>query len=282
MKRLLTALAIFMTSTQLAFAESYERIVTAGGDITEIVFALGQGGKVVGVDSTSIWPEQALELDQIGYVRGLAAEGVLSLAPDLLLGAEDSGPPNVIENLKLAGVTVETVPATTGPERYEAKLTHIGAFLGVEEKAATLLAHHRAAMADLSARRAKLEIAPKVLFILSVRDGAPIVGGSDTTAHDIIELAGGQNMAASFEGWKPMNSEAIITSQPDIIVMTDIHSERLGGTDAVMARPDIRETPAGQNDAVVVMNAQLLLQFGPRLPQAVDALMTAFENNQGT
>ena len=98
-----------------------------------------------------------------------------------------------------------------------------------------------------------------------------------TSASDIIELAGGTNVAASFEGWKPMNAEAIIAAAPDLILMTDAHSDRVGGIDAILKRPDIAQTPAGKSGNIVTMDAMLLLGFGPRTPTAVSQLVAILQ-----
>ena len=74
-----------------------------------------------------------------------------------------------------------------------------------------------------------------------------------------------------------MNSEAIIAAAPDIIVMSDLHLKRVGGVDVIMSRPDIAATPAGANQSYIVLNPQMMLQFGPRSPIAMNDLMTAFE-----
>ncbi|HET9067515.1 MAG TPA: ABC transporter substrate-binding protein, partial [Amaricoccus sp.] len=72
------------------------RVLVLGGDLAEIAFAIGAGGEVVATDDTAIWPPEAEALPKIGYLRRLSAEGVLSLAPDLVLASPDAGPPAVM------------------------------------------------------------------------------------------------------------------------------------------------------------------------------------------
>jgi hypothetical protein len=93
-----------------AFAEAEPpgRVVVAGGDLTEIAFALGAGDRIVGVDATSTHPPEADDLPDIGYFRRLSAEGVLSLAPDLLLAAPETGPEIGLEQIAAAGVEIRT------------------------------------------------------------------------------------------------------------------------------------------------------------------------------
>lgn len=276
MKRLALIYLALVAFSPAAYASEFNKIASAGGDITEILFAFGVGDKIIATDTTSIYPEEVNALPKIGYVRGLSAEGVLSVRPDLLVGADDMGPPATIDNLQAAGLQVEFAPKGEGAERYPGKVNFIGALLDMEEKAAQLITDYRNAVSAVQQEAAELSKPPRVLVMLSVQDGAPIVGGLGTSANDIVSIAGGQN-GASFDGWKPMNAESIIAAQPELIVMTDIHSERMGGTNEIMERPDIGSTPAGQNQSFVVLNAQMLLQFGPRSPQAMQDLLTAFQ-----
>ncbi|GHA53007.1 hypothetical protein GCM10008927_18480 [Amylibacter ulvae] len=268
----------FMLIGALAFAgashaQDYKRIASAGGDITEIIYALGAGDQVIAVDSTSGFPETVKDKAQIGYVRGLSAEGVLSIAPDLLIGADDMGPPNVIDNLRAANLDVAVAPLGHGADRVVTKIKFVGETLGLQSRADDLIADYSAKMAALADQVGALETKPKVLFILSMRDGAPIVGGAETSAHDIIELAGGVNVGQDFTGWKPMNSEALIAANPDVIVMSASHAENMGDDSAVLGRADVKLTNAGKSARLVKMDAMLLLGFGPRTPIAVAELM---------
>mgnify|MGYP000454027154 CR=1 FL=1 len=102
----------------------------------------------------------------------------------------------------------------------------------------------------------------------------PVVGGRGTSADDIIDLAGGQNAARAFSGWRPMNSEAIIAANPDFILMSGVHAENIGGGGAVMGRPDIKLTVAGKKEQLIQMDGMLLLGFGPRTADAVAELMS--------
>lgn len=276
MKKTLITLAALTAFAQPVWAESIKRIASAGGDITEILFEFGVGDKVVASDTTSIFPEAVNGLPRIGYVRELSAEGVLATGADLLIGSYDMGPPAVMDNLEAAGMRVEYAPDGDGAGRYADKVNFIADVLDMPERGAELIAAYNAELDRIAKRAAALAAAPRVLLLLSVRDGSPIAAGIDTTGNDIIEISGGRNMA-TFAGWKPMNSEAIIAAAPDIIVMSTLHVERLGGVEVIMGREDIAATPAGANQNYVILSPQMMLQFGPRAPIAMNDLITAFE-----
>ncbi|MEL7138495.1 MAG: ABC transporter substrate-binding protein [Pseudomonadota bacterium] len=252
-----------------------QRIVVAGGDLTEIVFALGAGDRVVGVDSTSTWPAAATEREQIGYVRRLSPEGILSLSPDLVIAAHDAGPDIALEQLEAAGVKIAQAPQAETAEAIERKIAFVGEALGLGEKASVLAEDFSSSLSTVKDKVAKLDGTPRVLFILSVRNGAPLIGGAGTTADEMIALAGGVNAGGEVDGYKPMNQEAIIAAAPDIVLMMAQHAERIGGLESVMTRPEIALTPAGQEGNGVVMDGMLLLGFGPRTPDAIAELARA-------
>ncbi len=265
-----------LTSLCLALpATAAERVVIAGGDLAEIAFALGAGSWIVGVDSTSTWPEAALDLPQIGYVRRLSAEGVLSLSPDLLLLAPDAGPDTALRQIESAGATILTAPDVEGSAGIAPKIRFVGAALGLEAEAEALAASTETALAEAATKVARLTSQPRVLFILHLQGAAPLVGGAGTSADEIIRLAGGQNAASAIEGFKPMGREAMIAAAPDVILMMESRAEAAGGLAAVLSLPEIALTPAGRAGRGIAMDGMKLLGFGPRTPEAVRELARA-------
>ena len=95
---------------KVVLVEDTSRIVSLGGAVTEIVFALGFGEKVVGVDASSSYPEAVNDIAKVSYHRRLSAEGIISLAPTLIIATTEAGPPEVIQQLRSAGVTILILP----------------------------------------------------------------------------------------------------------------------------------------------------------------------------
>lgn len=251
------------------------RIVIAGGDLTEIAFALGAGARVAGVDSTSTYPAAATALPQVGYLRRLAPEGVLSLAPDLMIAAPDAGPPEALASLAAAGVRIETGPEGDGPDVVPRKIAFLGRVLGLEAEAETLAADHLARMSGLEAVLATIEDRPAVLCLLSAGRGAPMAAGTGTSAAAMIALARGRNAVTGYEGYRPLSAEAAIAAAPEVLLLPDHVALALGGAEAALARPEIAATPAGLNGRVVTMNGMALLGFGLRTPEAAATLARA-------
>lgn len=254
----------------MAWAQGQPRIVSVGGAVTETVYALGAQGQLAGVDTTSLFPAEAMKLPQVGYARTLSAEGLLALSPQLLLASADAGPPNVLEQIKRAGVRVEVLDEHHQFEGVLARTQRIGALCGREREAERLVARLRQDWAALP--KPPAGSSPKVLFVLAHAGGQLRVAGEGTSAHAMITLAGGRNAMAGVQGYKPLTAEAALQAAPDVVLCTTQGLEAQGGADGLLKAPGLSLTPAGRNRRVVGMDALLLLGFCPRLPQAVAEL----------
>ncbi|WP_233993914.1 heme/hemin ABC transporter substrate-binding protein [Salinibacter altiplanensis] len=270
--------ALLLASCLLAFAAHAQptadtsRIVTLGGSVTEIVYALGAGSHVVGVDASSLYPEAATEKPSVGYFRRLPAEGVLSLDPSLVLALEGTGPPTVLDQLRSAGVRTELIENEPTVEGTTRKIRRIAGLLGREAQADSLIQEMEAALAEARSLRRRATSSPRVLFIYARGSGTMNVAGTGTSAEAMIELAGAKNAVSGFEGFKPMSAEAVASAEPEVILMLTRGLESIGGVDGLLEQPGITLTPAGENQRIVAMDDLLLLGFGPRLGTAVKQL----------
>lgn len=264
MRRWLVGAMFALASMSVAAEVSPTRVVALGGDITEIIYALDAQQGLVGVDSTSVWPAAARQLPDVGYVRQLAAEGVLALRPQLILATHDAGPPPVIAQLRAAGVRIETMPTTYTPAAVVAKVQQVARLLG-REAAADALAHQ---LSDGYATLSKAVVAmprhPRVMFLMSAGSGSPMAAGRDTAADSAIALAGGANVAKDFTGYKAVSPESLAALAPEVIVLMRERSEALGGVDGVLKLPGVALTPAGRARRIEFVDGQALLGFGPR------------------
>jgi len=255
------------------------RVVTVGGALTEIVYALGAQGHLAGTDTTSTYPAAAQSLPKVGYARTLSAEGVLSLRPSLLIATAEAGPPAALQQLQSAGVRLVR---TSGEHRFEALLGNVATVaeaLGLDAAGQALGARLRSEWQRTLASVASRQSRPKLLFVLSHAANNVQVSGSGTAADAMIGYAGAVNALAGvnggFKGYRPLAAEAAIAAAPDVILITREGLEAVGGVDALLARPGLALTPAGRHRRVVAPEALLLLGFGPRLPQAVAELSAA-------
>jgi iron complex transport system substrate-binding protein len=248
------------------------RIVSIGGAVTETIYALGLEGRIVGVDTTSLYPPEALKLaPNVGYMRALSAEGILSLKPSWVIAIDGSGPPGALKLVSDAGVPLTMIHDDPSPDDVAAKIETIGKLLGAEEKAVALANETRARFALVEHMRPRTAKPPRVLFILSLQNGRPMVGGRGTAADAMIGLAGGANAADAIEGYKPMTDEGLIAA-PDVILKMN-NGNMVGNPDDIFALPAFSATPAAAKRALIGMDGLYLLGFGPRSPDAVRELM---------
>jgi iron complex transport system substrate-binding protein len=266
-------LGLFLVGAPLATAQP-SRIVAAGGVLTETVHALGEGPRLVGIDSTSLHPADAQQrLPNIGYVRALSAEGILSLKPDLVLAIEGAGPPDVMALIRQAGIPVRILSEEPSEAGVLARIRAVGEIVGQPEKAEALARQIAGDFGRLERDRAQITQRKRVLFVLSMQNGRVMVAGRNSSAAAMIALAGGINAVETLEGFKPLSDEGIIAAAPDVIVMMQRGDHAVAAAD-LFAHPAFRLTPAASGQHLVTMDGLLLLGFGPRTAEAARELMS--------
>ncbi|MEM6530841.1 MAG: ABC transporter substrate-binding protein [Chloroflexota bacterium] len=217
--------------------EDASRLVTMGGSVTEIVFALGAGERVVARDSSSLYPLVVEELDEVGYVRQLSAEPILAMEPTLIITIEDAGPPEAIEQLQAAGVTMLVVPTAESVEGVVEKVNTIAMALELEDEGVTLVETIEANYASALALQEDIESTPRVMFLYARGAGAVSVSGTDTSANTMIELVGAENAVTEFDGYQPITAESVVTAAPDVILLMTRGLASLGGVDGLLEQP---------------------------------------------
>jgi len=257
------------TGRDVAVGEA-KRIVTIGGAVTEIVYALGAGDRIVARDSTSFYPHEALAKPDVGYMRALSAEGVLSTNPDLILAVEGSGPKEAVELLESASVPMVVVPESYSAEGIAEKVRLIAEVLGETEKGEALAGRIDAQFAALASALGKLPEGErkKVVFLMGLTGDKPLAAGSNTAGNAVIGLAGGVNPMASIPGYKPASDEALAAAAPEAIVMMSRHGADVPTPEKVFAVPSLAATPAAASKSLIVMDGLYLLGFGPRTADA--------------
>ena len=252
-----------------AEAKSVERIVTLGSAITEVVFALGAGGKVIGTDTTSIHPQAALSLPKTGYIRGLSLEGILSLRPDLVIASEDAGPPQVLQQLANAKIPVTIIRGKNDLQGLKSRILEVGQILESSEEASLLWNKIDHEIADIQVRLPGDEN-PKVLILLSTGGGLQ-AAGQKSAAEEILLLAGARNAVKGYDGYRLLNDEAALAAAPDIIILATASSVISKNKEAPIPAI-LQRTPAGRNNRIYSFDAVDLLGFGPRLPEILRRL----------
>ena len=255
-------------------AQSAERLVAAGGSLTELIYAIGAGNYVVGVDETTSYPPETAALPHIGYWKQLSSEGILSLHPDSFITWQDAGPQIVLDQLRAQKVNVVTlprVPATV--EQMYATIHELAKTLRMPEKGDALVKriHQRLDRVQQSVAAKKAPV--KAMFILSAGGSAPQVAGKGSVADAILTLAGAQNVASHAQ-YKSYSAESLIAANPQVIVVTSQMVD--GDLNRLSAIAGITRTAAWKNQRIVTIDQALILGMGPRVADAVEALHQQF------
>lgn len=256
------------------------RIVSLDGSVTELLFSLGLGDQIIGVDVTSTYPADSLvDVPRLGHVSQINVEALLALAPDLLfVDAERAEAPQIVQVAE-AGVKVVPLELTSRLDNALAAARQIEAHLPLPP--APLERMRKSITSDTTKLNKKLtelpaEKRPRVVFIYARGTGRVMVAGSETEAAKLIDRCGGINAVTDFENFEALTPEALIAAAPDIVLMFTSGLESLDGVDGLAQIPGFQETPAFRNERILALDGHYLLGFGPRAGRAANELADYF------
>lgn len=245
------------------FAYSKEKLVTAGGTITELVFALGADDQVIAVDQSSMYPPAVRNLPSIGYYRDMSAEGVLSTGLEHLIALEGSGRDVALKQIKAAGVKITQYKKVNSVDGLFALINQLGVDLGKQAKAKALIEEIKASLPQKSEKRQG-----KALFLLSSGERGIIAAGKETVPQLYFDYLRIENVA-KHNGFKGIGIESLAVSQPDILI-APAHSVRsMGGEKKFCAQPQLALLKAAQECNLLIMDSLLALGVTPRLSQGI-------------
>jgi iron complex transport system substrate-binding protein len=250
------------------------KILSIGGDITEILYAIGAENRIVAVDSTSQFPPRALkDKKDVGYLRALSTEGVLSVDASLIIASDRAGPPEVVKALKASPVPYFEIREEFTPAGVAGKVRLVSRVVGLDSAGENLAMQIERDFAALEKLRGSITKPVRALFVLTVVNGRATVGGAGTSADAMLKLAGAVNAAASVSGFKPLSDEALVELQPDAIVTMRRSNSGAHDIDQLTNMKGMSATPAVANNRTIIMDGLYLLGFGPRTAAAALELM---------
>jgi iron complex transport system substrate-binding protein len=195
------------------------RVVSLAPSITEIVFSLGQENRLVGVTRFSDYPEAAKKLPSVGSYVHLDLEKIVSLKPDLCIAIKDGNPKIVIDRLDSLNIPVYAVNPKNLKTVMET-ITQIGSFLNAGKKAHLVVKRMKSRIQRVKSKIANVTYRPRVFFQIGI---APIVSvGTNTFAHELIELAGGNNLAKGPIPYPRFSKEQVISLSPEVFIITSM------------------------------------------------------------
>lgn len=245
-----------------------ERVVALAPSLTEIVYALGQEGRLVGATQFSDYPAAALELPRVGsYVR-LDLERIVALKPDLCFAIKDGNPRHQVERLAAMGIPVYVIDPHDLAGIMEA-VRGMGAALGAGARAEAIVAGMEQRLARIQERLAATPARPRVFFQV---DAAPIItAGTGTFIHELITLAGGVNLGAGPVPYPRLSWEQALVLRPEVVVITSM----AGGHGPESLKAQWRQwpqVPAVRQGRLHVVDAGIFDRPTPRLIDALEIL----------
>lgn len=265
---------VLTMSLQMAKAQ---KIVTGGSSSTEIVCALGLCDNIVATDRTSLYPPQVQSLPSIGYRTGINTEGIISMAPDIIILEKEYVKEVVIDQLAAAKLKLIQVENGYSFEATTEKIKTIAKALNREKEGEALIEKLKIDLAQLEQQVASTSERPKVLCVYNRGMGNMMVAGTDT-GFEIIKLAGVENAVPEITGFKPLNVESLITANPDYILFFQSGLESIGGVEGALKIPGVAQTTAGKQKQIIAIEGIKLTNWGPRFVEAATEIFELTHN----
>jgi len=204
---------------QVSLPDNPIRVVSLAPSITEIVFALGQEHRLVGATRFSDFPEAAKKIPKVGSYVHLDLEKIVSLKPDLCIAIKDGNPKVVVNRLESLNISVYAV----NPRDLKTvmkTITEIGTFLNAGEKTNSVVKNMKSRIQRVKTKTANVTYRPRVFFQIGI---APIVSaGTNTFAHELIELAGGKNISKGPIPYPRFSKEQVLSLSPEVFIITSM------------------------------------------------------------
>ena len=293
--RFLTLLGLIIVATQTLSAQikvqsadgkeiiinDDSKIITVGGAITEVVYALGKWQNVVATDPSSTFPPEVFQMPRVPYVRNLTSEGLLSMNSSLIIASDEANPASAIQQIRDAGTPVLLVQSEKSLEGVINKIETIGSALGSENRASELVEVNQANYQKANQLRESIKNKPRVMFVLETRNGSSfMVAGKETGADIMLDLAGTENVFNSFSGYRPVSNEAILAANPDYVLVFDTRFD--GINEGLQNTPGVNLISAVKNERVIGIDGNFIMGFGPRFGEAILSLMELFHPELNT
>ncbi|MCO6358281.1 ABC transporter substrate-binding protein [Roseivirga pacifica] len=270
----LTLITLLLVAT---FTIKAQKIVTAGSSATEIVCSLGLCDNIIATDRTSTFPPHMQGLTSIGYRTGITAEGIIAMAPDFVVLEKDYVKPVVVEQLQSAKIKIVEVENLHNFENTLQRIQTIATALNKATEGKELIAELKQGQVALAQKVAAAKEQPTILCVFNRGVGNMMVAGK-TTGFDIINLAGLASATPTIEGYKPLNTEALITANPDYILFFESGLESIGGKDAALKVPGVAQTTAGKKGQIIALDGVALTNWGPRVIETAQKLFDLTHN----
>ncbi len=257
----------------IELSEIPQRIVSLSPNITEVLFALGLGDKMVGRTEYCDYPLEAQSIPTMGDLLSPSVEKIVSVEPDMVI-ISNLGQLQTIEAIELTGAPVAFIDEPQTMEGTYRIIEQVGALTGTADRAQQIVDSMRSALANISIDPEAIR--PTVYYVAGFGEWGDFTATGDTFIHDIITLAGGQNIAADAVNWG-FQLELLHARDPQIIILTPMWGSTFEDTrEEFINHPSYANLTAVREGNIVNIDSNILNRQGPRSAEAVVYLAQEF------
>ncbi|HWA35364.1 MAG TPA: ABC transporter substrate-binding protein [Cyclobacteriaceae bacterium] len=267
----MTRALLFTVLIAASICSFSQRIVTAGGAMTETVCALGECSRIVASDKTSLYPPDIQNLPSIGYRTSISAEGIISLKPALVIAEKDYVDESVLAQIRSTGIKAIVVDRAYSFEGTKNLIRTIAAELNKQAEGEKIISKIEGELAEAAALVNRSGTSPRVLCVYN-RGTSSFDAAGTKTFSEILPYVGAKNAIEGVNGYKPLNIEAMIAANPDYMLLFESGLKSLGGVEGLLNVPGVLQTKAGKDKKIIAMDGVKLSNFGPRFGEAVKEL----------
>jgi iron complex transport system substrate-binding protein len=259
---------------EVTVASRPTRILSTSPAVTEILFALGAGDRVVAVTDHCNYPPQAARLPKIGGFWTPSVERALGARPDLVIGSRGN-PPDFVAALRKSGLPVMTVDPHTLRDIYDT-ITRVANLIGAGESGERLIASMQSRLKAVSERIGDVPEKERPTAFLVLQVMPPWTAGAGTFQDDAIRSAGAVNIASDLKGFAAYSTETLVARDPGYLLLSTMDGDRGRMKTEVMGNPVLRQLSAVKRGRMLVLDSDPLMRAGPRIVDAVEAMARGF------
>lgn len=253
--------------TEVTFENEPEKVVSVAPNISELIYAIGAGERLVGRTDYCDYPEEVLSVESIGTLRSPDIEKIISLEPDVVIASthflEESE-----KQLTDLGIKVVVLYEEHDVTGVYTMIETLGDIFNVKENATKVVNEMKTTIEEVTTAVKDLE-APSVYYVVGYGEGGDYTAGGDTFVGQLITMAGGKNIAQEVSGWS-YSLESLMEADPDVIVLADYNK------DGFMTADNYKELSAVKNGKVYAIDTNLLDRQGNRNAEGIKELAKLF------
>ena len=253
---------------EIAFEKFPNRIISLAPNLTEILFSIGAGDKLVGVTNYCNFPPEAVAINKVADLVSVNYEAVVAANPDLVLITVEGNSKESFDKITSMGINV----FVSNPRNLDGILKSVKDFgtLTNNTHKADSVSNHISTKIDSLNKSILHKSSPKTLFLVSI---APIISiGENTYLNEVIKLSGGENVCAESQiNYPVINREEVLAKMPDYILLpNDLNTTP---AEVLKVYPEWKVLSATKNNRIKLFNADLIQRPATRVAEAVEEII---------